>query len=105
MLQSVLHMEVVLGMSFSDHGTQQSPMLQQLLAHAERYGTVISHTALVSFPDTTYFLFAARQSHKRHRKECCLSACACMCICNIMTPKAQGTAIFLVTSQLISFPI
>ena len=53
LLQSVLHMEVVLGMSFSDHGTQQSPMLQQLLAHAERYGTVISHTALVSCPDTS----------------------------------------------------
>ena len=34
----MLHMEVVLGMSLSEHGPQSSPMLQQLLKHADRYG-------------------------------------------------------------------
>lgn len=37
LLQSMLHMEVVLGMSLSEHGKQSSLMLQQLLMHADRY--------------------------------------------------------------------
>lgn len=37
LLQSMLHMEVVLGMTLSEHGKQSSPMLQQLLKHADRY--------------------------------------------------------------------
>ncbi len=37
LLQSMLHMEVVLGMSLSEHGLQSSPMLQRLLTHADRY--------------------------------------------------------------------
>lgn len=36
LLQSILHMEVVLGMSIAQHDIQSSPMLQQLLLHAER---------------------------------------------------------------------
>ena len=36
LLQSILHLEVVLGMSIGEHDMQQSPMLQQLLAHAGR---------------------------------------------------------------------
>lgn len=37
LLQSMLHMEVVLGMTLSEHGTPSSPMLQRLLTHADRY--------------------------------------------------------------------
>lgn len=37
LLQSILHLEVVLGMHISEHGTQQSPILQQLLTNAARY--------------------------------------------------------------------
>lgn len=35
LLHSILHLEVVLGMSIGED-MQQSPMLQQLLLHAER---------------------------------------------------------------------
>ena len=37
LLQSILHLEVVLGMHISEQGMQQSPMLQQLLRKAARY--------------------------------------------------------------------
>ena len=36
LLQSILHMEVVLSMSIAQHNMQPSPMLQQLLLHAGR---------------------------------------------------------------------
>lgn len=36
LLQSILHMEVVLRMSIAQHDMQPSPMLHHLLLHAER---------------------------------------------------------------------
>ncbi len=61
LLQSMLHMEVVLGMHLSEHGKQSSPMLQQLLNHADRYSmSAVMSAATLSVCDCISHLLAQR---------------------------------------------
>ncbi len=63
LLQSMLHMEVVLGMHLSKHGKQSSPMLQQLLKHADRcsISAVMLQLRVSLIASVTYWL---RGQHK-----------------------------------------